>query len=42
MSASDAARARWQRDRALLEVAAAARAQRSESAWRRLTAAPGY
>jgi len=42
MSASDASRARWQRDRALLDVAAAARAQRSESAWRRLTAASGH
>ena len=33
---ADAARARWLRDRELLSIAAAARAQRSASAWRQL------
>jgi len=36
---ADAARARWLRDRELLNVAATARAQRSASAWRVLTSA---
>jgi acyl-CoA dehydrogenase len=37
--ASDAAHARWLRDRELLTVASSARAQRSTSAWRTLTGA---
>jgi acyl-CoA dehydrogenase len=40
-SPADAARARWLRDRELLQVAASARARRTESAWRRLTGTPG-
>ncbi len=35
------ARARWERDRALLEIAGNARARRREAAWRRIAAHPG-
>jgi acyl-CoA dehydrogenase len=40
-SPADAARARWLRDRELLNVASSARAQRTESAWRSLTRTSG-
>jgi acyl-CoA dehydrogenase len=40
-SPADAPRERWLRDRELLQVASSARAQRTETAWRRLTPASG-